>query len=73
MNIDENFTIVSIVEPDNTSNQNLQYTILNSEDNNIINIDNNGNITALSQGIATMFIKTTDGTELSKKLKVNVL
>lgn len=73
MNIDENFTIVSIVEPDNTSNQNLQYVIPNSQDNNIINIDNNGNITALSSGTATIFIKTTDNTDLSQKLKVNVL
>ena len=73
INVDENFTIVSIVEPDNTSNQNLQYVISDPNDNNIVYVDNNGNITALSQGTATLFVKTTDNTDLSQKLKINVL
>ena len=73
MNVDETFTVISIVEPDNTSNQNLQYVISDPNDNNIVYVDNNGNITALSQGIATLFVETTDDIKLSQKLKIDVI
>ena len=75
MNVDETYTPIIYVEPDNTSNQNLEYIIDSnySSHSNVISIDDNGNIIALSQGYSTVFIKTTDNSGLSLKLIVNVL
>jgi len=75
MNVDDVYTLIATVQPDNTTNQNLIYEVL---DPTIVNIDNNGNITALKEGSTSIFVKTTDGTTnndntpLSAKCEINV-
>ena len=76
LNIDDTYTLIATVVPDETTNQNLIYQSL---DESIAHVDNNGNITAISKGTTSIFVKTTDGTTnsdntpLSKECIVNVL
>jgi len=69
LNVDQTYTLVATVIPDNTSLQDVEFTSL---DPNIASVDENGNITAISTGTTSIFVKTLD-TNISDKCDINVL
>ncbi len=58
LNINNTFKISSTVVPDDATNKNVTYSSSNS---NIATVDNIGNITAISEGNATITVTTIDG------------
>lgn len=59
-----------VVTPENATQQQLKYT---SSDSSIISIDpNTGVYTPLSTGVATLTATTTDGTNISKSIDINI-
>ena len=69
LNVDQTYTLIASVVPDNTSIQNVEYISLNPE---IAQVDENGNITAISSGETSIFVKTLD-TNISDKCDIIVL
>ena len=69
LNVDQTYTLVATVIPDNTS---LQYVEFTSLDPDIATVDENGNITAVSSGETSIFVKTLD-TNISDKCDIIVL
>ena len=69
MNVNDSYTLIATVEPDDTSYQRVEFT---STDPNIVQVDNNGHIIALSSGTASIFVKTID-TNISSKCDITVL
>ena len=55
--------------PENPSIKKLKYTI---DKNNIIDIDDNFNITAIGNGSVTLIIYTIDGSEIEKEINITV-
>lgn len=70
LNIDESYALIATVSPDNTTNQNVEFSSL---DSSIATIDVNGYITGISKGTTSVFVKTTDGTNLSQECIVNII
>ena len=70
LKVDDNYSLIATVIPDNTTNQNVEFTI---SDDSIAMIDNNGNITALKEGTTTIFVKTIDGSNLSVECTLNII
>ena len=70
LNVDQTHILVATVYPDNTSLQNVQYY---SENENVAQVDANGNITAIGSGETSIIVSTLDGTNLSQKCDVTVL
>lgn len=71
LNVNDNYTLITAVYPDNASLQVLNYI---SEDPTIAEVDNNGNITALKPGTTKIIITTNDkdGKELHAECVVNI-
>ena len=71
LKVNDNYTLIAAVYPDNASLQVLNYQSL---DENICDIDENGNITALSPGSTKILISTNDaeGNKLSAECIVNI-
>jgi len=69
LKVNDTYTLIASVIPDNTTNQSI---IFESADETIATIDNNGNIVALKEGEVEVFVKTTDGTNLSQKCTINI-
>ncbi|MBC2067803.1 Ig-like domain-containing protein [Listeria booriae] len=61
--------IDATVQPTNTTNKTLSYT---PADPSIITVDANGNWTAHKAGTTTIAVKTTDGSNITKPITVNV-
>ena len=57
LDINENYTLVASIYPDNASIQLLNYEV---EDDTIADVDNNGNITALKSGTTKVFVSSID-------------
>ncbi|MBQ8316848.1 MAG: Ig-like domain-containing protein [Lachnospiraceae bacterium] len=57
------------VNPSNATNQTISWT---SSDEKVATVDENGNVTAVGVGTATITATTTDGTEISQNLTVKV-
>ena len=69
MNVGTNAQCNVIITPDNATNQNVTWE---SSDVSIIEVDQNGNLTAKSTGTATITVKSQDGgQQVSKEIKVN--
>ena len=62
--------LLSKITPSNATNQTLIYTSSNPE---IATVDNTGMITGISVGNTTVIVQTTDGSNLSVSVPVNVL
>lgn len=69
LNIGESKEINPIIQPIDAFNKNLVYS---SSDTNIVEVDKNGTMTAISTGNATITIKTTDGSNVEKTINVTV-
>ena len=69
LNVDQSYTLIATVTPDNTSLQNVEFT---SSDPDIVTIDANGNITAIRRGETSIFVRTLD-TNISDKCDITVL
>ena len=74
LNVNDNYTLIAAVYPDDATCQLLNYSSRNPE---IVEIDNNGNITAIQEGQTNIVISTKDTDEngnplLSKICKVIV-
>ncbi len=69
LNVDQSYTLIATVTPDNTSLQNVEFTSL---DPDIATIDSNGNITAVSSGETSIFVRTLD-TNISDKCDITVI
>lgn len=62
-------TLTATVTPDNVTNKALKWI---SSDSTIVSVDDNGKITALKAGTATITAATTDGSNLSSSCTVTV-
>lgn len=69
LNVDQSYTLIATVTPDNTSIQNVEFTSL---DPDIATVDSNGNITTISSGETSIFVRTLD-TNISDKCDITVL
>lgn len=58
-----------VITPSNATNQGVTYTSSNSQ---VVSVDNYGNLKALNEGMATIFVKTRDGT-YTDSISVRVL
>lgn len=70
LHVDETYSLIATVLPDNTTNQNVVYE---SIDPTIASIDIDGNIKALKEGETEIFVRTIDGTNLSQKCTINII
>lgn len=70
LHVNESYSLIARVMPDNTTNQNV---IFESTDPEIATIDNLGNILAIAEGTTDIFVKTIDGTNLSQKCTINII
>lgn len=69
MNVGTNALCNVTITPDNATNKNVTWT---SSDASIIEVDQNGKLTAKSTGTATITVKSQDGgQQVSKEIKVN--
>jgi len=69
LHVDDNYPLIATVIPDDTTNQNVEFTSL---DPTIASVDVSGNITALREGTTSVFVTTTDGSNLSAECVINV-
>lgn len=69
LNVDQSYTLIATVTPDNTSLQNVEFTSSNPD---VATVDSNGNITAISIGETSIFVRTLD-TNISDKCDITVL
>ncbi len=70
MYIGDAVQLTATVLPDNTTNKVVTWT---SSDNEVATVDENGNITAVSIGSATISATTTDGSNLTTTCEVTVV
>ncbi len=70
MYIGDVMQLTATVLPDNTTNKVVTWT---SSDNEVATVDENGNITAVSIGSATISATTTDGSNLTATCEVTVV
>lgn len=69
MNVGTNAQCTVTIAPDNATNKNVTWE---SSDVSIIDVDQNGNLTAKSTGTATITVRSVDGGQhVSKEIKVN--
>lgn len=69
MNVGTNAQCTVTITPDNATNKNVTWE---SSDVSIIDVDQNGNLTAKRTGTATITVKSVDGGQhVSKEIKVN--
>ena len=69
MNVGTNAQCIVTIDPDNATNKNV---IWESSNTSIIDVDQNGNLTAKSTGTATITVRSVDGEQhVSKEIKVN--
>lgn len=69
MNVGTNAQCTVTISPDNATNKNVTWE---SSDPSIIDVDQNGNLTAKSTGTATITVRSVDGgQQVSKEIKVN--
>lgn len=61
--------LTATVTPDNATNKNVTWS---SNDDTIATVDNNGNVTAVAAGTATITVTTTDGSNISAACTVTV-
>ena len=69
LNVDQTHTLIATVVPDDTSLQNVEFTSL---DPSVAQVDENGNIIAISSGETSIFVRTLD-TNISDKCDITVL
>lgn len=69
MTVGKTYTIKSKITPSNATNQKLSYS---SSDSKIAKVSSKGVVTAVSEGTATITVKTTDKSNLSAELTVKV-
>ena len=69
MNAGETMQLTATVLPDNAANKTVTWT---SSDNSVASVSNNGLVTALTAGTATITATTCDGTNLSAACNVTV-
>ena len=70
LGVDESYSLIATVSPDNTTNQNVRFSTLDEE---IATIDVDGYITGIKEGTTSVFVETTDGTNLSQECIVNII
>ena len=70
LEVNETYTLIATVAPDDTTNQNVKFSSL---DDTIATVDVDGYITGISEGTTSVFVKTTDGTNLSQECIVNIV
>lgn len=69
MNVGTNAQCTVTITPDNATNKNVTWT---SSNVSVIDVDQNGNLTAKSTGTATITVSSQDGgQQVSKEIKVN--
>lgn len=63
------FQIKATISPSNVSSKKLKYSSTNSK---IAKVNSKGKVTALKKGICYIKVKTTDGSKLTKQIKITV-
>jgi uncharacterized protein YjdB len=69
LNIGQTEDLIATVKPDNADNKSLTWS---SSDESIATVDENGKVTAIKEGSATITAKTADGSNLTATCAVNV-
>lgn len=69
LNVGGTDNLIATITPENAVNKSIKWT---SSDSNIVSVDNNGEITALKKGTATITAATQDGSNLSASCAVTV-
>lgn len=67
---DSSVQLVASIIPDNASNKALNWESANP---NIASVDATGKVTAISQGVTTITVKTTDGSNIAATCEINVI
>ena len=65
-----NYTLTATVNPSNAANKTIVWS---SDNENVATVDQNGVVTALSKGTATITVAAQDGSGVTKNCKVTVL
>ena len=74
MQVGDNFKINAYVEPEDANEKGIVFETSNTEDNeNIITIDNQGNIEAKKEGKASVIIKSKENEEIKKEVNITVV
>ena len=68
VNTDGGIQLFATVEPASA----LQFVAFSSDNPNVAIVDNKGNVTAINDGVATIYAKTVDGSNIVAKCKVTV-
>ena len=69
LQVGENFKITAAIVPDDADNKSINYK---SENQEIVSIDNNGNLTGLQEGKTNIIVSSADG-NISKQINVKVI
>lgn len=70
LNVGGNDTLIATVSPENVTNKAVKWTTSNES---IVTVDENGKVTAIKAGTATITATTQDGSNLSKSCNVTVI
>ncbi|WP_315109800.1 Ig-like domain-containing protein [Clostridium intestinale] len=70
LNVGQTEDLIATVKPDNVDNKSVTWS---SSDESIATVDENGKVTAIKEGNATITTKTADGTNLTAICAVNVI
>ena len=69
INVDETFMLTATVGPENAT---VKRVVWETSDATVAQVDQNGNVTGVGRGTATITATTTDGTDLKAECKVTV-
>ena len=69
LQVGESFKITATIVPDDADNKSITYK---SENQNIVSVDNNGNLTGLQEGETTVTVSSREG-NISKEIDVKVI
>ncbi len=67
--IGESLALIATIAPENATNKAIRWS---SSDENVAKVDENGKVSALADGTATITVETTDGNELKATCTVTV-
>ncbi len=69
LNVNQTYKLIATITPDVTTNKTVNWTSSNST---VAKVDNDGMVTAIADGTATITATTTDGTNLNESCTVTV-
>ena len=69
LDVNETFLLTATITPENADNKTIAWS---SSNNNVATVNNNGTVTAVAPGSATITARTTDGSNISASCSVTV-